>query len=116
MKNRGAIGAKSNSSNEEKSSKSGTSEATNSKLKKTPSLDKKDGFTKRPTTRANASTSDHKKLIAIPVTIVLAASISWFYTRYLASLVNTPLSEPRVINESLYKSPENIDRFWGTYR
>lgn len=107
------------------SSKNGSSAAAaESKLKKSGSLDKKDSSSaaaaaaahKRSRGNATNANSDRNKLMALPLTIVLGVSISWLYSRYLAGLVNTPLNVPRVINESSYKSPENIDRFWGTYR
>lgn len=81
-----------------------------SKLKRNASVDKKDKIANK------TPASDRNKLILIPITLVLAVSISWFYNVYLSGLVNTPLNAAKVINESSYKSPENLDRFWGTYR
>ena len=60
---------------------------------------------------------DNTKLIAIiALIIIVPTSISWAYNIHLSSLVNKPLNEPRVINPHQYTSPENLDRFWGTYR
>jgi mannosyl-oligosaccharide glucosidase len=56
------------------------------------------------------------KIYILPVTVLIAICISWCYNQWLASRVNTPLHKPRVINESVYKSTQNLDRYWGTYR
>lgn len=108
---------KSSSSNNEEtnpssSSSSPKSSSTDGKLKRNASLEKKDLLRKKTSPAAN----DRSKLYLIPLTLILAVSTSWGYNRYLASLVNTPLNVAKVINDSSYKSPENIDRFWGTYR
>lgn len=71
---------------------------------------------KRGASLEKSSTSERKKLIFIPITILLAVLGSYYYNIWLISLVNKPLNEPRIIDTSLYKSPENLDRFWGTYR
>ncbi len=71
---------------------------------------------KRGASSEKTASSERKKLILIPITIVLGVLGSYFYNIWLISLVNKPLNEPRIINASLYKSPENLDRFWGTYR
>ena len=71
---------------------------------------------KRGASLQSQNTSDRKKLVFIPITIVIAVCGSYFYNLWLISLVNKPLNEPRIINTSLYKSSENLDRFWGTYR
>jgi hypothetical protein len=68
------------------------------------------------TAKNAAQSNDRNKLLLIPLTIVAGVLASWVYNTYLAGLVNTPLKEPRVTNESLYKSSENLDRYWGTYR
>ena len=102
MKNRAGKSSSGNSNNDE-SSAGKSSEA--ARLKRNASLEKKD-----------KQASDRNKLYLIPLTLVLGIAASWFYNRYLAGLVNTPLNVARVINESSYKSAENIDRFWGTYR
>jgi hypothetical protein len=60
--------------------------------------------------------SDRNKLILVPVVIIIAIFSSWYYNYWLASLVNKQLNEPKIIEESSYKSVENLDRFWGTYR
>lgn len=60
--------------------------------------------------------SEQKKLILIPLTLVVAVLISIYYNSWLASMVNSPLKEPKITNETEYKTPENLDRFWGTYR
>ena len=107
---------KSSSSNNEETNPSSSSSSPKSssldgKLKRNASLEKKDLLRKK-TSPAN----DRSKLYLIPLTLILAVSTSWGYNRYLASLVNTPLNVAKVINDSSYKSPDNIDRFWGTYR
>lgn len=101
MANRSAAKA-----SEENSSSSKTTTAADIKAKRQAAIEKK----------KDKSSNDQTKLLLIPITIVIAFLISWAYNRYLSGLVNTPLNEPRVINESAYKSPENLDRFWGTYR
>ena len=64
-----------------------------------------------------ANQKDNTKIIAVVVILfVVPVAISWTYNNHLASLVNQPLSEPRVVNSGHYKAPENLDRFWGTYR
>lgn len=102
MKNRAGKTSSGSSNNDESSSSAGKS---SERLKRNASLEKKE-----------KQASDRNKLYLIPLTLVLGIVASWFYNRYLAGLVNTPLNVARVINESSYKSPENIDRFWGTYR
>ena len=62
------------------------------------------------------NSSERKKLILIPITIAIGVCVSWLYNSWLISQVNKPLSEPAIIEASYYKSPENLDRFWGTYR
>lgn len=62
------------------------------------------------------STSEKIKLFLIPCTVLGALIISWHHNHSLGSMVNTPLNEPRIIDESSYTSPENLDRFWGSYR
>ena len=101
MKNRSA--AKSN----EESSSSKPATAAEIKAKRQAAIDKKKG---------GEGSSDRNKLFIIPITLILAVIVSWAYNQYLSGLVNRPLNEPRVINESAYKSAENLDRFWGTYR
>ena len=60
--------------------------------------------------------SEGNKLILIPITLLIGIGASYFYNIWLISLVNKPLSEPKIINSSMYKSGENLERFWGTYR
>ena len=60
--------------------------------------------------------SDKYKLALIPITLVSALVFSWYYNNYLSSLVNKPLDEPRIVDESSYTAPENLDRYWGSYR
>lgn len=64
----------------------------------------------------SSQSNETSKLIFIPAAILMAVGVSIYYNNYLAAQVNTPLNEPRIINESDYKSIENLDRFWGTYR
>ena len=64
----------------------------------------------------SAWNSDRLKMYLIPGTILAAVAISVYYNRYLANLVNTPLNEPKIVDESSYTSVENLDRFWGSYR
>ena len=69
------------------------------------------------TTQTNAvSNSDKVKMYLIPGTILAAVSISVLYNNYLSNLVNTPLNEPKIIDEFSYTAAENLDRFWGSYR
>lgn len=63
-----------------------------------------------------AKSNEINKLILIPVVISMAIGTSIYYNNWLSSKVNAPLNEPKIINESDYKSAENLDRFWGTYR
>lgn len=65
---------------------------------------------------ATSASKERVKVVLIPLTIAIGVLVSWAYNTYLAGLVNKPLNEPKVVNESLYKSPENLDRYWGTYR
>lgn len=60
--------------------------------------------------------SDKVKMSLIPGTIFAAVVISVLYNNYLSNLVNTPLDEPKIIDESSYTAAENLDRFWGSYR
>ncbi len=59
---------------------------------------------------------DYNKVILVPITIVLGLVASWYYNYWLMSLVNKPLNEYRIINQSDYMAVENLDRYWGTYR
>jgi hypothetical protein len=63
-----------------------------------------------------SSSSDKFKLILIPTALLTMLFASWYYSIWLASLVNTPLNEPKIIDEKSYKSSDNLDRFWGSYR
>jgi hypothetical protein len=63
-----------------------------------------------------SSNTDRFKLMLIPTALIAMLFASWYYSILLASLVNTPLNEPKVIDEKSYKSPNNLDRFWGSYR
>jgi hypothetical protein len=63
-----------------------------------------------------ASSSDQYKLLLIPFVMLVGVFGSLYYNAWLSSFVNTPLNEPRIVNETDYKAPENLDRFWGTYR
>ena len=56
------------------------------------------------------------KLFLIPTTILLGILISWYYNVMLASLVNKPLNEPKIVSDESYLAQENLDRYWGTYR
>jgi mannosyl-oligosaccharide glucosidase len=67
-------------------------------------------------TKTVAKNESRLKVYILPVTVLVAIVISWYYNQWLASRVNTPLDKPRVIDESVYKSAQNLDRFWGTYR
>ena len=60
--------------------------------------------------------TDKYKLAMVPITLISALVFSWYYNGYLSSLVNKPLNEPRIVEESSYTAPENLDRYWGTYR
>ena len=60
--------------------------------------------------------SEMNKLILIPIPIAIGILISWYYNQWLAGLVNTPLNEPKIVDEASYLSPQNQDRYWGTYR
>jgi hypothetical protein len=60
--------------------------------------------------------ADKYKLAMVPITLMSALVFSWYYNNYLSSLVNKPLDEPRIVDESSYTAPENLDRYWGTYR
>lgn len=60
---------------------------------------------------------DNTKLaIIIVILFVIPVVASWYYNMMLAARVNKPLVEPNIIDSNTYKSKENIDRFWGTYR
>jgi mannosyl-oligosaccharide glucosidase len=63
-----------------------------------------------------SSKSDQVKLLIIPLVILLGVFGSIYYNFWLASFVNMPLNEPAIVNETDYKAPANLDRFWGTYR
>ncbi|CAF0833560.1 unnamed protein product [Brachionus calyciflorus] len=65
---------------------------------------------------STGSPNDSIKLFIIPVVIATAVGASVYYNNWLGRQVNTPLNEPRIINESDYKSTDNLDRYWGTYR
>lgn len=71
---------------------------------------------KRGASAAEKGGENTTKLILIPVILVVAVIISWLYNNYLASLVNKPLNEAKIIDPESYKSQENLDRYWGTYR
>lgn len=60
--------------------------------------------------------SEFNKIILIPIVLSMAIGISIYYNNWLSGKVNIPLNEPKIVNESDYKSVENLDRFWGTYR
>ena len=62
------------------------------------------------------TSSDKTKIYFVLLTLISALVISWYYNQYLSSLVNKPLDEPKIIHESFYTEPENLDRYWGTYR
>jgi hypothetical protein len=80
-----------------------------SKLKEKKNLNK--------SKRSNHSAiSEQVKIYLIPTVLLLGVAASWYYNTWLAGFVNTPLNEPKIIEESSYKSLENLDRFWGTYR
>jgi hypothetical protein len=64
----------------------------------------------------NAQKAEFNKLILIPVTLVVGVCLSWLYNNWLAGRINTPLNEPKIVDELSYTSPENLDRYWGTYR
>jgi hypothetical protein len=63
-----------------------------------------------------SSNSDRFKLILVPTALLAMLFASWYYSIWLSSLVNTPLNEPKIIDEKSYKSSKNLDRFWGSYR
>lgn len=65
---------------------------------------------------AKQSTSENIKLLLIPCAVLGALLISWYHNKSIGNMVNTPLNEPRIIDEASYTSPENLDRFWGSYR
>jgi hypothetical protein len=71
---------------------------------------------KRGASAAEKGGENATKLILIPVILVVAVIISWLYNNYLAGLVNKPLNEAKIIDPESYKSEENLDRYWGTYR
>lgn len=89
-----------------------SSEESSSNKKAAPKA-RENGSHKKGSSKDEANT---KKFMIIPITLFLAVLVAWLYQQYVAGLVNTPLNAPKVINESSYKSPENLDRYWGTYR
>jgi hypothetical protein len=87
--------------------------------RKTKSNDDKSSIKSKSIRQNNVSKekkSDQFKLIGIPIALFSALVITWYYNIYLSSLVNKPLNEPKIIDESSYNSPTNSDRYWGTYR
>lgn len=67
-------------------------------------------------TKKTESRSDKAKMLMVPITIVCGIIASIYYNTWLSGLVNSPLNEPRIIDESSYTSAENQDRYWGSYR
>ena len=66
---------------------------------------------------AKASPKDNSTIVVVSVILfVVPVAISWAYNNHLSGMVNQPLGEPRVVSSDQYKSPENLDRYWGTYR
>jgi mannosyl-oligosaccharide glucosidase len=66
--------------------------------------------------KAIENSSDKWKYLFVVISIGAAFVISLYYKNYLASLVNKPLNEPKVIDESDYLAEKNLDRYWGSYR
>ena len=62
------------------------------------------------------SRGEFLKLAIIPLIVLATTAISVYYRHTIVKNVNVPLDEPRVVNVADYKEPENLDRFWGTYR
>ena len=69
-----------------------------------------------PDRKKEASGFEKLKLYLIPGMLVTGILASWYYNMWLSGFVNTPLNEPRIINTSEYRSAQNLDRYWGTYR
>jgi len=81
---------------------------TNSKISSNKSIKKKNVN--------ESSNSDRFKILLIPTALLAMLFSSWYYGIWLERLVNTPLNEPKIIDEKSYKSQNNLDRFWGSYR
>jgi len=60
--------------------------------------------------------SDKTKMLMLPLVCLLAIIVSYYYNIWLTNRVKTPLDEPRIIQNTSYTSPENLDRYWGSYR
>ncbi len=60
--------------------------------------------------------SDRNRMIFVIVGVLASIVGSRYYNQYMANLVNKPLNEPKIIDESFYNQEENLDRYWGTYR
>ncbi len=60
--------------------------------------------------------SDKTKMILLPLVCLLAVFVSYYYNIWMMKRVKTPLDEPKIVNNASYTSPENLDRYWGSYR
>lgn len=74
------------------------------------------GSEEKKTNQKAVQSTEFNKLILIPIALSMAIGLSIYYNNWLSSKVNVPLNEPKIVNESDYKSAENLDRYWGTYR
>ena len=95
--------------------------AGNDEVKEAPKVNKpvetpRPKFPINPNHKKAAPKDNTKIFFVVVVLFVVPVAISWVYNNHLSNLVNKPLNEPTVINPDQYRSPENLDRFWGTYR
>ncbi len=62
------------------------------------------------------SQTDLRKLLVIPLMVALGFGATYGYNYWLATRVNTPLNEHSIVEIGSYRSADNLDRYWGSYR